>query len=247
MSEPNINPSLYKLDYGEAMQEGDSLIQTKDSQKVPLINVKREFDSFEQINLKNEEHKSEMLSMFPIYLITDADQADKDLFHAMSRYDRINHTFVTGCFDNKSLDFELISYKRRKFMNNKWSTRKSTHPNNTPLVRIFTDNEPIIVIEGQKDSLTAILLGLDFIMLPYAGYKVSDPSYLQKEVKDRKVVFLVEDEAAYKCMKNVAVQLRDTAKSILLKQLSHTDTKGDLSDYVQYFNTIKEVKNGLRD
>jgi hypothetical protein len=246
MSKPNINLSLYKLDYGESMQEGDSLIQAKDFQKVPLTKLKSEFDTFEQINLKNAEHKREILSMFPDYLVNDADQADKDLFHAMSRYDKRNHTFVVGCVDT-STGFTLISYKWKQKGEVKWRTRGGTHPNSTPFVRIFTDSEPIMVIEGHKDSLTAILLGLDFIMLPYAGYRISDPSYLQKEIKGRGVVFLVEDEAAHTCMEKTAEQFSDTAKKILLKQLGCTDTKIDLSDYVQHFNTIKEAVDGLRD
>lgn len=246
MSEPNINPSLYKLDAVQVMHKGNFLSKSKESQTVPLIQVKHEFDSFEKIDMRNKEHKNEILSMFPTYLINDADQADKDLFRAMSRYDKRNHTFVVACVDTSS-GFTVIAHKWKDKDKVKWRTRSGTHPNNTPFVRIFTDNEPIMVIEGHKDSLTAILLGLDFIMLPYAGYKISDPSYLQKEVKDRKVVFLVEDEAAYKCMTNVAVQISDTAKSILFKQLGCTDTKVDLSDYVQEFNTIQEVIDGLRD
>ena len=190
MSKPNIDLNLYKLD---AAQIGGSLIKIKESQTVPLIKVAREFESFEKINMKNEEHKNEILSMFPLYLINDADQADKDLFRAMSRYDKRNHTFVVACVDTSS-GFTVISHKWKQKDEVKWRTRSGTHPNNTPFVRIFTDNEPIMVIEGHKDSLTAILLGLDFIMLPYAGYRISDSSYLQDEVKDREVIFLVEDE-----------------------------------------------------
>ena len=145
MSKPNINLSLYKLDYGESMQEGDSLIQAKDFQKVPLTKLKREFNSFEQINLKNEEHKREILSMFPDYLINNADQADKDLFHAMSRYDKHNHTFVVGCFDNKIMDFQLISYKYKFFGGVKWRTKGGTSPNGTALVRIYSDDDPIFI------------------------------------------------------------------------------------------------------
>ncbi len=246
MSKPNINPSLYKLDYGEAMQGGDSLIQTKDSQKIPLINVKCEFDSFEQINLKNEKHKSEMLSMFPIYLIKDADQADKDLLHTMIRYDKHNHTFVVGCFENQPMDFKLISYKYKMLGGVKWRTRGGTSPNGIALVRIYSDQEPVFVLEGHKDSLTAILLGLDFIMLPYAGYRNPEPVDLQKEVLGRDVVFLVEDEPAHKCMRRLSKSFAETANSIVLKQLGDTGMKVDLSDYIQQFNSIEEATNGLR-
>ena len=247
MSRPDINPSLYRLDDGKAMQEGDSLIQIKDSQKVSLINVKREFDSFEQINMEDEKHKREILSMFPDYLVNDADQADKDLFHAVSRYDKHNHTFVVGCFDNKIMDFQLISYKYKFLGGVKWRTKGGTSPNGTALVRIYSDDDPIFVLEGHKDSLAAILLGLDFIMLPYAGYRNLEPVDLQKEVLGRDVVFLVEDKQAFDCMKKLSRSLSETASSIVLKQLDDTRMKVDLSDYVQQYNNIKEASDGLRN
>ncbi len=241
MSKPNIDPNLYKLD---ATQIGGSFIKIKESQTVALIQVEHEFDSFEKISMRNEEHKNEIFSMFPAYLMNDADQADIDLFHALSRYDKHNHTFVVGCVDTSS-GFTLISYKWKQKGEVKWRTRGGTHPNSTPFVRIFTDSAVIMVIEGQKDALTAILLGLDFIMLPYAGYRISDPSYLQKEIKGREVVFLVEDKAAHTCMEKTAEQFSDTAKKILLKELGSNDEKVDLSDYVQHFNTIQEVIDAL--
>ena len=113
------------------------------------------------------------------------------------------------------------------------------------MIRIYTDDRPVYVIEGHRDSATAILLGLDFIMLPYAGYKIKENISLVEEVSDRRLIFLVEDEAAYKCMLNVANILQTTARDIELKSLVSHVGKVDLSDYVQRFNSIKEVINDL--
>ncbi len=186
--------------------------------------------------------------MFPKYLIEQADPDDMELFLSMSRFDSKNNTFVVGCFENKSIDFQLISYKYKMLGGVKWRTRGGTSPNRIALVRIYSDNAPIFVLEGHKDSLTAVLLGLDFIMLPYAGYRNSEQVDLQKEVLGRDVVFLVEDEPAYKCMKRVSRPFAETADSIVLKQLGgDTGIKVDLSDYIQQFNNIKEVANALQN
>jgi len=240
---PNINPSLYKLDAGQ-MKDGERI---KTSVPLPRERLYFEFNSFERIDKKDSRHYGALLELFPHYLIESCDDADWHLFEAMSRYDNKNKTFVVGCFDNESLDFKLVSYKWRRKDGIKWKTRAGTSPNSTPLVRIFTDDGTVYVIEGHRDSLTAVLLGLDFIMIPFAGFRLKEPSAIQNEVRDRELVFLVEDEAAYKCMIKVAEYLKETASGIRLIELSDTDKKTDLSDYVQQFNNIQEVKDGLRN
>ncbi len=240
---PNINTNLFKID-PEQMAVGKRVGNIKPISKEQ---AKKEFNTFEPINLENIRHIKELHSLFPPYLIKECNEDDWKLFMSMSRFDRRNNTFIVGCFNNRSIEFELIAYKWKLKDGKKWKTRAGTSPNSTALVRIFTDGKTIYVLEGHRDSLTAVLLGLDFIMLPYAGYRISNPSYLQKEVTDREVIFLVEDEAAYKCMKRVAEQLKPTAKKIQMKQLDKTDSKVDLSDFVNNFNTIQEVIDGLRN
>jgi len=185
--------------------------------------------------------------LLPKYLLEECDKADWQLFMSMNRYDRKNNTYVIGCFNNQHLEFKLISYKWRYKDGIKWKTRAGTSPNSTPFIRIYTEHRPIYVIEGHRDAAAAVLLGLDFIMLPYAGYRIKDNTFLIKEVAERRLIFLVEDEAAYKCMFSVASILKLTANYIELKCLVPHGGKVDLSDYVRRFNNIKEVINGLQD
>lgn len=244
---PNIDLSLYRI-YAEDIGACASFLpKRKEKENMSLVQLKNEFDGFSHINTVNPRHKQEIMSMFPDFLIEQANPDDMELFLSMSRFDSRNNTFIVGCFDNKPMDFQLISYKYKMLGGVKWRTRGGTSPNGTALVRIYSDNDPIFVLEGHKDSLTAILLGLNFIMLPYAGYRNSEPVDLQEEVRDRNVVFLVEDKQAFDCMNKLAKPLSETAKSIVLKQLDSTETKIDLSDYVQNFSTIKEVRNGLQN
>ncbi len=241
--QPNIDATDFKLS-----SEQISKVRIKGERKrVPLEQLVYEFEQLEQIDLTKDSHKKEMHELFPRYLLEGRDDVDWRLFLSMSRYDRRNNTLVVGCFDNQMLKFKLISYKWRYKDGIKWKTRAGTSPNNTPLIRIYTDERAVYVIEGHRDSVTAILLGLDFIMLPYAGYRIKKNISLIKEVTDRRLIFLVEDEAAYKCMLNVASILKNTASDIELKNLVSHEGKVDLSDYVRKFNSIKEVINGLQD
>jgi hypothetical protein len=153
---------------------------------------------------------------------------------------------VAGIFNNDGDDlrFELISYKRRRMGKIKWMTRKGTHPNNMPFVRIYRDDTPIYVVEGHHDMLTAILLGLDFVMLPTAGFR--DANIIKNALLDANVVFIVEDERAYHCMFGLALKIEDIARRITLVELSNKQ-KYDLSDFVMSKNSIEEVIDELKN
>jgi len=207
--------------------------------------LQAEFNQFERIDLTDTSHQQALLELFPEYLLIERNNIDWQLFCAMSRYDRRNKTFITGCFDNTPLEFKLISYKWSYKDGIKWKTKAGTSPNKTLFIRVFTDDAPIYVIEGHRDALTAVLLGLNFVMIPHAGFKLREPSALLKEVKGRKVILLVEDRAAYKCMREIAEALQETANSIRLIQFGSDEVKIDLSDYVRKFYSIKEINNGL--
>jgi hypothetical protein len=102
------------------------------------------------------------------------------------------------------------------------------------------------VIEGHRDMLSAILLGLDVIMLPYAGFRLKEPTAMQKEVASRDVVFIVEDEAAFKCMHRVAKSIQPYASAITMMSFAK-GRKVDLSDCVRTKNSIREVIDGLKN
>ena len=238
---PNIDVSLFKIDGVDVAS-----YRSSSEEDVCREQLEKEFDAFERIDYSDPSHQKELLAMFPKWLIENANPIDMELFQFMSRYDRRHDTFVAGIFNNDGDDlrFELISYKRRRVGKIKWMTRKGTHPNNMPFVRIYRDDTPIYVVEGHHDMLTAILLGLDFVMLPTAGFK--DASIIKKALLNANVVFIVEDERAYNCMFGMALKIEDIAKRITLVELSD-EQKYDLSDFVMSKNSIEEVIYELKN
>ncbi len=244
---PIIDPSLYKIDDLITGQSDLRFCKNDKSQEdLSLDQIKKEFDNFSRIDINNPVHHEELLKMHPPWLLKQASEMKYKRYLSMNRYDNKNGTFVAGCYENTPRYCRLVSYKRRRTSVGKWITRKGTHPNASVFIDIRPDGSPVFVVEGVHDAATAELLGISFIMIPYAGFRLTDSTLLQKEVAEREVVFLVEDEAAHKCMKKVAEHLRKSARKIYLKQLGSNDAKADLSNYVQNFNTIEEVINGLQ-
>lgn len=222
--------SAHKVEFAKVQRHAD------DTESLPLEQIEAEFMRFNP-----DVPRDEILQIVPGWLLETADQADRDLFRAMLRYDARNHTAVTGCFDNQPFNMQIVSYKRRRFMGGKWITRKNTHPNNTPFIRIFTDEQPVTIIEGHHDALTAALLGLDFIMIPTASYRGGIEN---DEVQGRDLLFIVEDIKAYLVMRRLAEELEPYASGISLKQLRRGE-KMDLSDLTEQSKSIQEVRSCL--
>ena len=239
---PNIDTNLYKID-SEYLCSGKKIGNIK---PVPLDQIKKEFNAFEPININSTRHLTALYELFPPYLLKECNSTDWKLLEAMSRFDKRLNTFVVGCFDNQPLELKQLSYKWRFKDNVKWKTKVGTSPNGTLFIRIFTDEGTVYVIEGHRDSLTAELLGLDFIMVPYAGFKLKNTESLLHEVTGRKVVFIIEDKPAFKCMMKIAKAIEPVADHIVMLQLLE-GKKMDLSDYVFTKNSIKEVLDGLKD
>ena len=242
---PNIDTELYKLNDTDLISDANRYSPPASNDISPEA-LKKEFDSFEHIDLQNDSHSKELDLMLPRWLIKNANPIDLELFEMMSRYDKKNSTFVVGVFNNgfDDLRFELISYKRRRLGKVKWMTRKGTRPNNMPFVRIYRDDTPIYIVEGHHDMLTAILLGLDFIMIPTAGFK--DVNTIKDALLNADVVFIVEDERAYRCMLGLALKIESIAKRITLLELSDKQ-KYDLSDFAMEKNSIVEAINELEN
>jgi len=241
---PNIDTSLFKLNDTDLISDSNQYSPSTSSD-ISLDTLKKEFDSFERIDIEDESHKKELDAMFPGWLIPQASKRDLKRFMTMSRYDRKKDIFVGGCFENAPWYCNLVSYKRRRLPAGKWITRKGTHPNSSLFFVIYPDAKPIFFVEGIHDALTAVLLGINFIMIPYSGYKCGDPSHLKREVEGRDVVFLVEDGAAYSCMSRVAGQIDNSARSIMLLELDDTKEKMDVSEYIRKYKTIQEVRRWL--
>jgi|GEM_PF-1002341 len=240
---PDLSPSLSP----QAKQAEPKRPQKEPDDYRVIRAAKMEFDGFAAIDHKHPAHLEEIAAVVPLWAYYQAHNADRALFHHLARYDRYRATLAVACYANKKVEMRFIGYKWRRYHTQdgktiKWMARKGTRPNKEAFIRIYTDDRPVFVVEGHHDMLTAILLGMDFVMLPTASFR-GDIGGILEETRGRRVIFLVEDEAAYKAMRPLAEELDayDPNREIVLTQLERGD-KCDLSDFIARFKDIQEAK-----
>jgi len=204
----------------------------------------QEFNAFEPLTFKNYRHKSELLAVAPKWLYEQADKRDLDFFRTITRYDSRHGTLVALWAKDSLQGLQAVTYKRRRFKGGKWINRAGTHPNATPISRVYLDNRPIFLVEGMRDFLVGVLLGLNIISVPTAGFKNVEALREFILIGDR-VRCIVEDEAGLTCMLAIEESLKERAKIELICLTSDKNTKLDLSDYVMEKSSIEEVLNGL--
>lgn len=215
-------------------------------QPVEIIEVsseqlQKEFDSFESIDVNNSKHYAELLNVIPYWLYETANKEDLELFMSLIRYDSKNDTLVAGWYKNSLLDFEIVTYKRRRLNGGKWINRKGTHPNQVSFSRIYDEAKPIYIVEGMRDALTAVLLGLNFIAIPTTSFKNFDA--INEDIRPTdEVIFICEDMQGYRAMSYLSGLI---PQSKLLTFIQNRDDKVDLSDYVMKQNSIKGVTDAI--
>lgn len=227
----NIKP---KKEYKQTLSDE---VYIKMVETIKLYDSKRELQSF-----KNPDYKKEVLNICPLWVFKQASPASIKLFKSLTSYDFKNKTLVIKIHN---YDGKLISYKRRRLNSGKWVTAKNTHPNKQCLANITSENNHIYIVEGHHDFLTAILLGIDVLMIPTVNYK-SFTDYEISLLKNRDVIFIADykkdDFSGVDCMRNLAKQIGSIVKNAkvfslpLFLENEHIDFTGnklDLSEVVE--------------
>lgn len=225
---PSIKPIIEKPQHTQEIEISSERLQS-------------EFNQFERLKKDNSKHLEELFNVIPEYVLREARKEDLKLFSKLVRYDNQNQTLVAGWYKNSLLNFEIVTYKRRRLHGGKWINRKGTHPNDTAFNRIYDDRKPVYIVEGARDALTSILLGLNFIAIPTTSFKNIEA--IQSLIKpEDKVIFICEDMQGYKAMSNLASAIPN---SRLVTFVKSKDEKIDLSDYVNSCKTIEWVHNAI--
>lgn len=204
-----------------------------------------QFDQNQELKtFKNPDYRNEALAIAPMWLWQQASKVNIALFKEFTTFDVVNKTLVLEIHDYSG---KIISYKRRRYGQGKWITAKDTHPNSQCLVSIADSSASVYIVEGHHDYLTAILLGINVLMIPTVGYKtftVYELSFLQ----DKTVVFLPDlkrgDSKGMDTMNTLAEQVIEakstnvvSVKKILdLIDIPFTRDSIDLSDVVFAWN-----------
>lgn len=189
----------------------------------------------------NPDYAKEALAIVPMWVYKQSTQEAIKEFKYLTTYDFKNKTLVIKIHDYQG---KLISYKRRRYLTAKWITAKDTHPNNQCLISIKSDVNHIYIVEGHHDFLTAVLLGIDVLMIPTVNYK-KFTEYELSVLKNRDVILIADydknNSQGVECMIKLALQIDEVAsaakvfslpKFLESDNISFTGTKLDLSDVV---------------
>jgi len=229
---------------------------TDDRYRQIVSDVER-FSNSDKQTFKDEGYKRSALSIAPFWVYKQAEDVNIALFREFTTYDESEQSIVLKIRDYTS---KLISYKHRYKYDGKWITAKSTHPNKQCLVNIPQPKDglyPVFVVEGARDFLMMVLLGLNVVAIPTVNYK----EWMQTELSifEGKSVVLIpdldEEQKGINCMSSLGKQIDGIAKSVNvidirkvldLMDIEHTETKMDLSDVVLLWDrSLDDFKNTL--
>jgi len=208
---------------------------------VSEVQLNKEFDYFEKLTFSNINHKRELLATTTLWLCREANEKDLEFFLSLTRYDSKNNILVMKWCENSILDLLIVTYKRRRFNSGKWVNRSNTHPNNTIFYRIVKNNSKIYILEGARDALNAILLGIDFIAIPstsFSNYKAIKECIKPKD----ELIYLCEDLQGYRAMSKIQEHINGKLVCLAIRK----DEKIDLSDFIVKCKNKNEVLNAIK-
>jgi len=236
-----------------ANESQKSMESTENSLKV-MIQVLEECNSKNELQtFKNPDYAKEAIAIAPKWVYLQTSQENIEKFRYYTTYDYKHNILIIKIYDHNG---NIISYKKRRGYNGgKWITAKGTHPNNQCMIqnRAKTDKDGnflnhIYVVEGHHDFLTAVLLGIDVLMIPTVNYK----QFMEYELtilKNRDVIFLPDwkedDLSGVEAMERLARQITDITRNVKVfslplflesENINFNNDKLDLSEVVELWN-----------
>jgi len=176
------------------------------------------------ITFSHTGYRASALSIAPMWVWQEASKDALDTFKSLTTYDSKQETIVLKI---ARYDGYVFSYKHRykTFSNGevgKWITAHGTHPNSQCLYH-YVDDNPVFVVEGHRDFLTCILLGINVFMIPSVEYTTFSDEDL-KYLKGKELIFVPDIDIHKKsidAMTGLIEQVGKTALRASLVNLKH--------------------------
>ncbi|WP_024786792.1 MULTISPECIES: hypothetical protein [unclassified Lebetimonas] len=209
--------------------------------------LRKIWDSFIPLYALDSKKASEIISrIIPIEYFKTAREEDRDEFLEVVRYDKKLDELVAL---TKTPKGEILSIRHRRKGGIKWKALSKTQANKYSQIRITDESDPVFIIEGTHDYLTAILLGINFIALPsknYKTFKVDELSLL----KGNKWDFIVLPDLDYKneqdeSYKKLKKELQQNIINLIqqLEPVGRSISVWDLRKKFSHFKDIEKVKD----
>ena len=176
----NLPPPINLTQPLPARPEPDRHYTSKEKEQTQIIEQMRNYWN-NLIPLHRVERDTLYKALEPILPIEKIKTAKKEalkVFMDVVRYDPYHDSIAVKLLDENS-EILTIKHRTKKGFSGKWIAYKGSRANANAQIRIVDNLEPVFILEGTHDYLTAILLGINFIALPYKHYMQFTPNELE--------------------------------------------------------------------
>lgn len=244
------------IDFNEALNklniEDFKPIKTKkilkDNDKMSPSIVEKCFNGIfhTDLDFTKENHIQQLKTIAPLWVFNEAKKDNLDFFKSITKFIESRATTIHKLpnKDNISFTFKYRYYfKEEDNKMIKWYSLPNT--TTSYLYCRLTNQKVILVVEGTRDYLTALLCGFDVVSLYSKNYNFTDEDYLL--LKDKKVIFI--DDFGENVIKNIHDRF-DGEKIYfnhnLMRNISKCESK-DFSDYLYHFNNLDDFLKAFNE
>jgi len=239
LSDNKSNIEAYKKEFKPVKEETRSYRQ-----------IENIWNKYKPLSSISEKKAKEIINkLIPFEYFETAKKEDKKAFYNAVRYDPAQDEPVVATFTPAG---KVLTIRHRRYKAGerviKWKSLKGMEANKYTQIRI-KNNDPVFIIEGTHDYVTALLLGINFIALPSKNYKTfkSEELALLKAKYDFIVIpdldFKNESDEKYKRFKEELANSLKTLIPQLKPYIKRIITIWNLKERFSYFKGIEKVKD----
>lgn len=196
---------------------------------------------WEDINLNKKEQLKHLLTVAPEWLFHEAQTEDKKDFSNIAKYSKNLKTSIYK-LPNEDGNFYTFKYRYYTILDEvkKWVSLAGSKADYSYCR--FKESEYLLIVEGTRDFLTALLCGYNVMAIPRAGFE----NINQDLLANKKVIFLDDDDdrGFMKPLYEQVVTKKYYFEHNEFKKITKCKSK-DFSDYLYQFKNLKEFKEAF--
>ena len=191
------------------------------------------------IDLKKENHIEQLKRIAPLWVFNESKKEDLNFFMSISKFVESRSTTIHKLPNKDGISYTFkyrYYFKEEDNKDIKWYSLPNTI--SKYLFCRLTGKDLVLVVEGSRDYLTALLCGFDVVSLYNVSYQFTDEDY--DLLKGKKVIFI--DDFGTNAIKNIHDKFvgdKIYFNHNSMRNISKCDSK-DFSDYLYHFKSLDE-------
>ncbi|SMC10055.1 hypothetical protein [Nitratiruptor tergarcus] len=149
---------------------------TSRENETPQKELQRYWNSLLKLRELDSQKLEEVINqVMPYDLAAVCRDEDKKELMQVVRFDPYHDSIAVKWMDEEGKSIRTIKHRKKRGFSGKWIAYKGTRANANAQIRIKDPLEPVFILEGFHDYLTALLVGINFIVIPFKGYRQLTP------------------------------------------------------------------------